>query len=252
MRGGWLKLYRQATQSPELANDVAALGLWCWLLMQAAHKPVRVYRGKGGRPVDLAAGQLVFSASSVPGLTRKRVDALLKRWEKAGMIRVQTRRDTGHTIDIVKWLDFQGEIGVPEKTTDKQSAYNGQTRDIQGTTAKEREESREEKNLDSPPAGGSSSNGKYRWEGDVIRLTEKDFGRWEQSFGALDLPCQLASLDAYLASPESSDAERQRWFHFVAGALKNRNEDARAKERFAAKTGTQGGVNNDPAFSGWN
>ena len=73
-----------------------------------------------------------------------------------------------------------------------------------------------------------SLNGRYRWQGAVIRLNERDFNRWEQSFKHLDLPADLASLDAWLESPECSDADRKNWFFIVAGALKNRNATAKA------------------------
>ena len=145
MGGGWIKFYRQAIHSPELSNDISALGFWCWLLMQAAHKPVRVYRGKGGRRVDLQPGQLVVAASAVPGLTRKRAEAMIQRFRDAGMITVETRRDTGHTIGIVKWLDYQGNMAIAENTKDIERTSNGQTTDIQGATAQEEQEIQEGK-----------------------------------------------------------------------------------------------------------
>jgi hypothetical protein len=135
---GWVKLHRRALHTAEL-DSMDALGLWTWLLSQAAHKATRVYRGKGGRPIDLAAGQVVVAASSVPGMTRKRASALLDRFARAGMITVKTRRDTGHTITITKWADYQ----TSEPVCDIQGTYKGHTRDIQGTTAQEEQEIQE-------------------------------------------------------------------------------------------------------------
>jgi hypothetical protein len=70
---------------------------------------------------------------------------------------------------------------------------------------------------------------RYRWQGDIIRLTERDFDRWRDSFSALDLAAELASLDAWLSSPDATDQHRKGWFHVVAGALKNRNTSERGK-----------------------
>lgn len=82
-----------------------------------------------------------------------------------------------------------------------------------------------------PPDGGSSSASAYRWQGHVIRLKAPDFDRWADSFRYLDLPAELESLDAWLASDDATESNRKRWFHVAAGALKNRNADAKAKGR---------------------
>ena len=74
---------------------------------------------------------------------------------------------------------------------------------------------------------------RYRWNGNIIRLTEKDFDRWQQSFSSLDLPAELESLDAWLGSPEATAQHRKGWFHVVAGALKNRNATERTKKQAA-------------------
>lgn len=79
------------------------------------------------------------------------------------------------------------------------------------------------------PADAPPTASKYRWQGDIIRLTEKDFDRWASSFRAIDLPAELASLDAWLSSRDATDQHRRGWFHVTAGALKNRNDAARSK-----------------------
>jgi hypothetical protein len=66
---------------------------------------------------------------------------------------------------------------------------------------------------------------KYAFESGVIRLTEKDFSRWQTSFSHLDVPAELEALAGW--------AEQQiSWFNAVAGALAKRNRAAKEmKER---------------------
>lgn len=84
---------------------------------------------------------------------------------------------------------------------------------------------------DDPPSKPAAS--RYRWSGKIIRLTERDFDRWAEIFSYLDLPPELESLDAWLGSPDATEAHRKGWFHVVAGALKNRNGAERAKRQSA-------------------
>jgi uncharacterized protein YdaU (DUF1376 family) len=83
----------------------------------------------------------------------------------------------------------------------------------------------------SPVGAGAapSKSSRYRWEGRIIRLNDRDFTRWAASFKHLCLEAELESLDAWLVSPEATEKHRKGWLHVVAGALKNRNDAAKAK-----------------------
>ena len=66
---------------------------------------------------------------------------------------------------------------------------------------------------------------KYAFEGKVVRLTEKDFKDWENSFKHIrDLFGVLKSRDEFLATLPESD--RKNWFMSTASYLANRNEKA--------------------------
>lgn len=131
MAGGWIKLHRSALDTVE-TQEPDAFRFWMWLLLNATHAETRVYRGKGGRPVDLQPGQLVIStANGVDGLSRKRTRSLIERFTNAGMISCETRRDTGHTITIVKWLKYQQETDAGAIQGPSKGTYKGHTKAIQ-------------------------------------------------------------------------------------------------------------------------
>lgn len=61
---------------------------------------------------------------------------------------------------------------------------------------------------------------KFAFEGEVIKLTHKDFDKWSSSFSALyDLKAELQALDDWFSKPEN-EAKRKSWFHMVSGILK--------------------------------
>lgn len=72
----------------------------------------------------------------------------------------------------------------------------------------------------------TAPNGAYRWSGKIIRLNEADFDQWAQSFHAVDLPANLLTIDAWLASNEASDQQRKKWFHLTGNTLRKRHQEA--------------------------
>jgi hypothetical protein len=59
---------------------------------------------------------------------------------------------------------------------------------------------------------------KYFFESGVIRLTEKDFRKWQEAFSNLDLRAELIGLTQW--------ADQQKdWFFAVSGALAKRNRE---------------------------
>jgi hypothetical protein len=67
-----------------------------------------------------------------------------------------------------------------------------------------------------------NKNKNYKWEGKVIRLTEKDFNSWQANFSNLDLKAELQSLDDYYSKEGVTD-----WFSRCSGALNKRNKESR-------------------------
>lgn len=77
----------------------------------------------------------------------------------------------------------------------------------------------------------STGNGKYAFESGAIRLTAKDFTKWEQAFKHLDLAAELIALAPWAATQAS-------WFNAVAGALAKKNREMKLRTE-TAKTGGQ-------------
>lgn len=65
----------------------------------------------------------------------------------------------------------------------------------------------------------------YKFEGDVIRLTPKDYDNWATIYSAIpDIRAELTSLDAWL----SVEPDRQKkWFQTVSGALNKKHQTIR-------------------------
>ncbi|MCA1831208.1 MAG: DUF1376 domain-containing protein [Actinobacteria bacterium] len=83
---------------------------------------------------------------------------------------------------------------------------------------------------DIAPDGAPPTNGKvYAFEDGIIRLTEKDFGKFEQAFPRIDLRAELLSLSRW-AVEQGPD----NWFHAVKGALAKKNQQAKERTERAA------------------
>jgi hypothetical protein len=62
---------------------------------------------------------------------------------------------------------------------------------------------------------------KYAYEGEVIKLSKKDFDQYEETFYAIpDLRAQLFSEDLYLANDEKGIKTQPRWFMYLGNRLK--------------------------------
>lgn len=79
--------------------------------------------------------------------------------------------------------------------------------------------SKEEDTADAVPSSPSSATA-YAFESGIIRLNQKDFDRWKQSFSNLNLAAELESLVQY-----ATDQGPQKWFFAVSGALAKRNRE---------------------------
>lgn len=85
-------------------------------------------------------------------------------------------------------------------------------------------------------ADAASPPGKaYAFEAGVIRLNERDFLQWKQSYSFLDLGAELLALQEWAGTQRS-------WFNAVKGALAKRNREAKIRSEQ---------TKNEPAFK-WN
>ena len=63
---------------------------------------------------------------------------------------------------------------------------------------------------------------KYKYEGQVIRLTEKDHARWKNVYHAIpDFDAQLQSADDWMRGQE--EKQKKKWFTIVSGMLSNKH-----------------------------
>jgi hypothetical protein len=81
-------------------------------------------------------------------------------------------------------------------------------------------------------AGAASPRKKYEFEHSFIRLTPKDFSKWEKAFSYLDLRAELVALTQW-AVEQGPD----NWFFALSGALGKRNRD----QKFRLEQARQGG-----------
>ena len=72
---------------------------------------------------------------------------------------------------------------------------------------------REEDTANAVPSSATT----YAFESGIIRLSEKDFSKWQHAFSHLDLGAELTGL------AEWANQQGSRWFFAVAGALAKRN-----------------------------
>lgn len=91
------------------------------------------------------------------------------------------------------------------------------------------EKRREEEEIETEKIGASAPDGRYAFDGKVVRLTRKSFDDWVKAYPNLDLRGELTARDAYLASDKASDADRKNWFMSTSQHLANRNMTAKAK-----------------------
>lgn len=76
--------------------------------------------------------------------------------------------------------------------------------------------------------GGNKEEEKknYKFRGRVVRLTARDFDRWQKSFPNLDLAAVLEGRDTYLSEQPANI--QAKWFQSTATWLANQNQKWRA------------------------
>jgi len=60
---------------------------------------------------------------------------------------------------------------------------------------------------------------KYKFEGNVIKLNERDFNRWKAAYTHIDLVSELTALDDFY----SQEKDVGKWFIRTSTALANKN-----------------------------
>lgn len=208
---GYIKLYRGSRDTDGLlpSEHYSDWEAWTWLLENAAWKEISRWNGKG-QEIRLKPGQIHVSLRSLCsswGWSKSKVERFLCRLErvkKAG----QSKGQSGIVLTIENWDKYQGgetASGTPSGTA------SGQPRDTQ----EEGKERKEEKN-----------KGGYAFQGQIIKLNQRDFDRWSSSFPGLDLRAVLQSRDDWL-STQSADIQK-RWFNSTSNCLAKTQQELTA------------------------
>ena len=144
---GWIKLHRVILDNPVVTKDSDHFFVWCYLLLNATHKPHDTMFGK--ECITLLPGQLVTGRKKIAkslGVNEYKVMRILKRLENAQQI-TQQPEPFGTLITILNWQRYQ-QIAQP----DAQQLHNQCTSTAQQVhTIQEWKNGENEKNVRSSP-----------------------------------------------------------------------------------------------------
>lgn len=120
---GFVQLHRKVADC-WIAEDPMALALWVRILIEATHKPRKVFHK--GRTYNLKPGELLFGLDrwvEKTGISREVIRRRISMLESDSMITRSTYPKTS-VISIVNWYSYQS---VNTKETRKKHAENTQT-----------------------------------------------------------------------------------------------------------------------------
>lgn len=135
---------------------------------------------------------------------------------------------------IDKELKRTAEVSASYSARATQAAKTRWSRNASGNALSmlENAEPPSHRKKDIAPDGASTGNGKYKFEHGVIRLTAKDFDKWEKAYSHLDLAAELIAIEPWAA-------QQANWFHAVPGALTKKNRDLKHRADSARAGGPQ-------------
>ena len=64
---------------------------------------------------------------------------------------------------------------------------------------------------------------RYRFEGSVIKINEKDYNKWKKLYQNIDLESELYSLDLFYQEEKENGKDVKNWFYRVPKVLQERN-----------------------------
>lgn len=161
-------------------------------------------------------------------LSKARLADVFQELKEAGLI---DEDETG-----VRPHNWNGRQFKSDVSTERVKQHRERQRNVScnvSETPPEKTDSRDRKKEESEDAADAApSPGKYAFEHGLIRLTAKDFSKWEKAFSYLDLRAELIALTQWAAEQGPDN-----WFFAVSGALAKRNRD----QKFRLEQARQGG-----------
>jgi len=112
---GWIKLHR-AVKHSRVYRDSERLHLWIHLMLSANHEPATV-KLDDGREIELAAGQLIVSRSSLAratGICESKIERTINRFKTEQMIE-QITFSKFRIISICNWHEYQSSEQITEQ-----------------------------------------------------------------------------------------------------------------------------------------
>jgi hypothetical protein len=113
-----------------------------------------------------------------------------------------------------------------DTSTDRVREFRKRSRNVTETAPDTETEAETEKN-NKPRKRG------YAFDGQVIKLTRRDFDVWCKSYPDVDLAAKLQSRDDWLAH-EATEKDRERWFMSTSNWLANQQQKVSTDNRTAA------------------
>lgn len=173
----------------------AVINLWCITSQNGGNFP----------PIE----QIAFKLRLSPAKSAKVVDEL----RAAGLVDDDDQGSRPH--------NWNGRQFKSDVSTDRVKQFRERQRNVSPAVSETPPETEQRQNRNIAPNGASKS---YAFEDGIIRLSEKDFSKFETAYPRIDLRAELLSLSKWAA-----DQGPENWFHAVKAALANKNRAA--KER---------------------
>lgn len=230
MSDGFFLMHRGWRDNPIFKGEFSRADAWVWLIENACWKPIKT-RIKG-EIVTLDRGQLSFSIRFLAetwGWSKSRVDRFLAELRSEGMIQTCSKIGTPHDqksgqgqsiITISNYRKYQD--------TDREERDNSGT--ASGTTAGQQRDKEEQRNKETIQEGGDfpvskpAPNGRYAFEGRVIKLNQVDFDLWKETYHAIpDLKAELLGLDLWWTQQPVED--RRKWFVRTSSSLNRKHQE---------------------------
>jgi hypothetical protein len=240
----------------DLLDDGSAFSrreAWLWLIAEAAYKPRRVRIS--GKTYELQRGQLAVSTRYLAEAWRWSQTSVRRFLDtlKAAQERLTSGSETGSPdgpmigshygsgvtiITVCNYDKYQpaisddGSEGGASHGSQDGSSQNGNTPEKRLKSKEQITNKRKIGGADAPAEAPlnfvvperSPPAKRYAFEGQTIRLTQKDFDKWRESYRAIrDLRAELQAADDYYTENPPKDG---KWFFVVSRWLAKNNREA--------------------------